>query len=101
MTAALSDPPAAASAEEFDRAEARTAHNYHPLPVVLSHAEGAWMTDVDGRRFLDLLAGYSALNFGHSHPRLIAAAHDAARPADSDQPRVRARQVRRLLRRAR
>jgi ornithine--oxo-acid transaminase len=60
---------------EVERAEARTAHNYHPLPVVLAHGEGAWMTDVDGKRFLDLLAGYSALNFGHSHPRLVAAAH--------------------------
>src|SRR6187549_4014807 len=60
---------------EFERAEARTAHNYHPLPVVVAHAEGAWMTDVDGGRFLDLLAGYSALNFGHSHPALLAAAH--------------------------
>ncbi|MCX6400837.1 MAG: ornithine--oxo-acid transaminase [Propionibacteriales bacterium] len=63
------------TADEVARAESRTAHNYHPLPVVLSHAEGAWLTDVDGRRFLDLLAGYSALNFGHSHPRLLAAAH--------------------------
>ena len=60
---------------EFERAEAHTAHNYHPLPVVLAHAEGAWMTDVDGRRFLDFLAGYSALNFGHGHPALLAAAH--------------------------
>jgi ornithine--oxo-acid transaminase len=60
---------------EFERAEARTAHNYHPLPVVLAHAEGAWMTDVDGKRFLDFLAGYSALNFGHGHPALLAAAH--------------------------
>jgi ornithine--oxo-acid transaminase len=60
---------------EFERAEARTAHNYHPLPVVVAHAEGAWMTDVDGNRFLDLLAGYSALNFGHGHPTLLAAAH--------------------------
>ncbi|CAN5377750.1 ornithine--oxo-acid transaminase [soil metagenome] len=60
---------------EFGRAEARTAHNYHPLPVVVAHAEGAWMTDVDGSRYLDLLAGYSALNFGHSHPELIATAH--------------------------
>ena len=80
MTAALSrfegEAQHATSAEEFERAEARTAHNYHPLPVVLSHAEGAWMTDVDGRRFLDLLAGYSALNFGHSHPALLAAAHE-------------------------
>ncbi|WP_340536753.1 ornithine--oxo-acid transaminase [Nocardioides sp. GXZ039] len=61
---------------EVTRAEARTAHNYHPLPVVVAHAEGAWMTDVDGRRYLDLLAGYSALNFGHSHPVLVAAAHE-------------------------
>lgn len=59
---------------EFARAEERTAHNYHPLPVVVDHAEGAWMTNVDGERYLDLLAGYSALNFGHSHPDLVAAA---------------------------
>jgi ornithine--oxo-acid transaminase len=50
------------------------AHNYRPLPVVLDEAEGAWVTDVEGRRYLDLLAAYSALNFGHRHPRLIAAA---------------------------
>jgi ornithine--oxo-acid transaminase len=51
-----------------------SAHNYHPLPVVVSTAEGCWVTGVDGRRYLDLLAGYSALNFGHLHPRLVAAA---------------------------
>ena len=56
-------------------AERWTAHNYHPLPVVIADAEGAWVTDIDGRRYLDCLAGYSALNFGHRHPRLIAAAH--------------------------
>jgi ornithine--oxo-acid transaminase len=50
------------------------AHNYHPLPVVIAEAEGAWVTDVEGRRYLDMLAAYSALNFGHRHPRLIAAA---------------------------
>jgi ornithine--oxo-acid transaminase len=49
-------------------------HNYHPLPVVIAEAEGAWVTDVDGRRYLDFLAGYSALNFGHRHPALVAAA---------------------------
>ena len=49
------------------------AHNYHPLPVVVATAEGAWITDVTGRRYLDMLAGYSALNFGHRHPDLIAA----------------------------
>ncbi|NIL39803.1 ornithine--oxo-acid transaminase [Salinispora arenicola] len=52
-----------------------TAHNYHPLPVVIASAEGAWLTDVDGRRYLDCLAGYSALNFGHRHPKLVEAAH--------------------------
>ncbi len=50
------------------------ARNYHPLPVVITEAEGAWVTDVEGRRYLDMLAAYSALNFGHRHPRLIAAA---------------------------
>ncbi|MFP8886049.1 ornithine--oxo-acid transaminase [Streptomyces mangrovi] len=64
-----------ASAELIAAADAHSAHNYHPLPVVVSSAEGAWMTDVEGRRYLDMLAGYSALNFGHGHPRLLAAAH--------------------------
>jgi ornithine--oxo-acid transaminase len=50
------------------------ANNYHPLPVVIADAEGAWVTDVRGRRYLDALAGYSALNFGHRHPALIDAA---------------------------
>ncbi len=62
-------PSALAEAERY------TAHNYHPLPVVIAEGEGAWVTDVDGRRYLDFLAGYSALNFGHRHPALIAAAH--------------------------
>jgi len=56
------------------QAVAHGAHNYHPLPVVIAEAEGAWVTDVDGRRYLDLLAAYSAINFGHRHPRLVAAA---------------------------
>jgi ornithine--oxo-acid transaminase len=51
-----------------------SAHNYHPLPVVVATAEGPWVTGVDGKRYLDMLAGYSALNFGHRHPRLVAAA---------------------------
>ncbi|EMF00011.1 ornithine--oxo-acid transaminase [Streptomyces mobaraensis NBRC 13819 = DSM 40847] len=55
-------------------AEAHGAHNYHPLPVVVATAEGAWMTDVEGRRYLDMLAGYSALNFGHGNRRLLDAA---------------------------
>jgi ornithine aminotransferase len=51
------------------------AHNYSPLPVVAASAEGAWITDVEGRRYLDCLAAYSAVNFGHRHPAVIAAAH--------------------------
>jgi ornithine--oxo-acid transaminase len=56
------------------QAAVHSAHNYHPLPVVIGTAEGAWVTDVDGRRYLDMLAAYSAINFGHRHPRLVAAA---------------------------
>ena len=52
------------------------AHNYHPLEVVVSHGDGAWVTDVDGKRYLDCLAAYSAVNFGHGHPLLIAAAKE-------------------------
>ncbi len=55
--------------------ELHTAHNYAPLPVVAASAEGAWITDVDGRRYLDCLAAYSAVNFGHRNPVITAAAH--------------------------
>ncbi|WP_432005344.1 ornithine--oxo-acid transaminase [Streptomyces parvus] len=72
-------PPSAAetrSSEQLIRAEAPVlAHNYHPLPVVVARAEGTWVEDVEGRRYLDMLAGYSALNFGHRHPALVEAAH--------------------------
>jgi len=50
------------------------AHNYHPLPVVIREGEGAWVTDIEGRRYLDMLSAYSAINFGHSNATLIAAA---------------------------
>src|SRR3954470_17145801 len=50
------------------------APNYHPLPVVVSEAAGCWVTDTDGRRYLDFLSAYSALNFGHAHPVLLDAA---------------------------
>ena len=61
--------------EFIDLTEKFSAHNYAPLPVVLSSAEGAWVTDVEGRRYLDLLSAYSALNFGHRNARITAAAH--------------------------
>ena len=50
--------------------------NYDPLPVVISRGEGSWVEDVDGRRYFDALSAYSALNFGHRHPRLVAAARE-------------------------
>lgn len=56
--------------------DAHVAHNYHPLPVVISRGEGAWVTDVEGKRYLDLLSAYSALNFGHGHPALLAVAQE-------------------------
>ncbi|MFF7294138.1 ornithine--oxo-acid transaminase [Microbacterium sp. NPDC008134] len=49
------------------------AHNYHPLPVNIARGDGAWVTDVEGKRYLDLLAAYSAVNFGHRYPALVAA----------------------------
>jgi ornithine--oxo-acid transaminase len=57
-----------------EQVERYSAHNYHPLPVVITHGEGAWVTDIEGKQYLDLLSAYSALNFGHRHPRLIEAA---------------------------
>lgn len=54
------------------------AHNYHPLDVVIEEAEGVWLTDVDGRRYLDCLSAYSAVNQGHGHPRIRQALIDQA-----------------------
>ncbi|MEV5166211.1 ornithine--oxo-acid transaminase [Streptomyces werraensis] len=70
-----SAPRTRSSAELIAAEEPVLAHNYHPLPVVVARAEGAWVEDVEGRTYLDMLAGYSALNFGHRHPALIEAAH--------------------------
>jgi ornithine--oxo-acid transaminase len=64
------------SAEHIELVERHSAHNYHPLPVVVAEAEGVWVTDVEGKRYLDMLAAYSALNFGHRHPDLVRAAKE-------------------------
>ncbi len=74
MTHGSSPTLTEATAAHIDATQQWAAHNYDPLPVVLSSGEGAWVVDVDGRRYLDCLAGYSALNFGHCHPRLVARA---------------------------
>jgi ornithine--oxo-acid transaminase len=55
-----------------------SAHNYHPLPVVLERGEGCWVWDVDGKRYLDMLSAYSAVNQGHRHPKIIAALNEQA-----------------------
>jgi len=71
-----SDDEPRTSAEHIELVERYSAHNYHPLPVVVSEAEGVWVTDVEGKRYLDMLAAYSALNFGHRHPDLIRVAKE-------------------------
>lgn len=69
----------AQSPDYFIDLEARYgAHNYHPLPVVLSRGEGVHLYDVEGKRYFDFLSGYSAVNQGHCHPRLVAALVDQA-----------------------
>src|SRR5262245_42382747 len=55
------------------------ANNYHPLPIVVERAQGVWVYDVDGRRYLDCLSAYSALNQGHGHPKILAAFEEQAR----------------------
>lgn len=69
-TASISSSQQAA----IDEVEEHAAHNYHPLLVVVSSGDGAWVTDLDGRRYLDCLAAYSAVNFGHGNKELIDAA---------------------------
>jgi len=56
----------------LDLEEKYGAHNYHPLPVVLNRGEGVFLYDVDGKRYYDFLSGYSAVNQGHCHPKIIA-----------------------------
>lgn len=73
MTARL---PSAATAPEADYLrleQTHGAHNYAPLPVVLNRGEGVYLWDVAGRRYLDMMSAYSAVSFGHSHPRLVSA----------------------------
>ncbi|WP_424767533.1 ornithine--oxo-acid transaminase [Paenibacillus sp. sgz302251] len=59
--------------KDIELAERYGAHNYHPLPIVISAAEGVWVQDSEGKRYMDMLSAYSALNHGHRHPRIIEA----------------------------
>ena len=64
----------AKSRKAIELAEKYGAHNYHPLPVVITRAKGVFVWDVDGKRYFDFLSAYSALNQGHNHPKIVAAA---------------------------
>jgi ornithine--oxo-acid transaminase len=65
-----------AQQQAIEQVESFSSHNYHPLPVVISSGSGAWLTDIDGNRYLDFLSAYSAVNFGHSNPALLQVAID-------------------------
>ena len=67
------EPEEKTAAELIALEESYGAHNYHPLDVVIERAQGAWVTDVEGRRYLDFLAAYSAVNQGHCHPKILRA----------------------------
>ena len=72
--------PAAVDSKEWIELEDRyAAHNYHPLDVVLTRGEGPWVWDVEGKRYLDCLAAYSAVNQGHNHPKIVAAMVEQAK----------------------
>ncbi len=62
----------------IQQTETYSANNYHPLPLVVSKAQGSWVYDVDGHKYLDMLSSYSALNHGHRHPKIIQALKDQA-----------------------
>jgi ornithine--oxo-acid transaminase len=66
--------PSPAQLLAVEQIETYGSHNYHPLPVVIESGAGAWLTDVDGNRYLDFLSAYSAVNFGHSNPGLVKVA---------------------------
>ncbi len=66
------------SKEVIEVTEKYGARNYHPLPIVISKAEGCWVEDPEGNRYMDMLSAYSALNQGHRHPRIIGALKEQA-----------------------
>lgn len=74
----LGSEPGPKSEAVFERERKYGAHNYKPLPVAISKGEGVYVWDVDGNRYFDFLSGYSALNQGHRHPRIIKALKDQA-----------------------
>ncbi len=73
----MTTPTDITATESFiEEAERFGAHNYHPLPIVLARGEGVWVWDIEGKKYLDCLAAYSAVNQGHRHPAILAAARE-------------------------
>ena len=66
------------TAQIIDVTDKYGARNYNPLPVVITRAEGVWVEDPEGRRYMDMLSAYSALNHGHRHPKIIRALKEQA-----------------------
>jgi ornithine--oxo-acid transaminase len=77
-TPATSPAKASKTTGLIEQAERWSAHNYHPLPVVLVRGEGVWVYDPEGNRYMDMLSAYSALNQGHRHPKIVAALKEQA-----------------------
>jgi len=71
MSDILESPASLSSQDLIALEERHGAHNYHPLEIVITRGEGVWVWDVEGKRYLDFLAAYSAVNQGHCHPRLV------------------------------
>ena len=78
MSDLLATTPALSSQDLIALEERHGAHNYHPLEIVITRGEGVWVWDVEGNRYLDFLAAYSAVNQGHCHPRLVKALTEQA-----------------------
>lgn len=74
----MSTRPETRTAHAIEREQAVAACNYAPLAVVLAQGRGEWLTDLDGKRYLDLMSAYSAVSHGHAHPRLVKALVDQA-----------------------
>ncbi len=73
LTTRYTHQPSALTESAISRESAYLAHNYHPLPVVAKKAKAQWVWDIEGKKYLDCLAAYSALNFGHQHPTIVRA----------------------------
>ena len=73
----------------IDREQRFGANNYSPLPVAISRAQGVWVEDCDGKRYLDMMSAYSAVSHGHAHPRIVGAYRGAVRQHDSGGYRKR------------